>query len=196
MDDTNPELESFRRQWRAEVTARSKGNEGGPSVGPASYSRSGETGHARRRSAVQPPNAARRSVDEEEDLDPKAYHDLDNKEDAFRLGVEGDGSRARDIAVKGDTEPRSALEHFEKAIEREDRGSLGESLSHYRKAYRVRGDTTGMSVTSQRLLTMSVTSSTRASTRPTEPNTILHPRLSRSHHPLRTPRTSILRMLP
>ena len=34
-------------------------------------------------------------------------------------------------------EPRSALEHFEKAVEKEAEGSLGDSLDLYRKAYRV-----------------------------------------------------------
>jgi F-box protein 9 len=35
-------------------------------------------------------------------------------------------------------EPRSALEHFERAVEKEAEGNLGDSLHHYRKAYRVR----------------------------------------------------------
>lgn len=33
--------------------------------------------------------------------------------------------------------PESALEHYEKAVEKETQGSLGESLSLYRKAFRV-----------------------------------------------------------
>ncbi|KAK9652699.1 hypothetical protein HCH54_002647 [Aspergillus fumigatus] len=34
-------------------------------------------------------------------------------------------------------EPRSALEHFERAVEKEAQGNLGDSLHHYRKAYRL-----------------------------------------------------------
>jgi F-box protein 9 len=34
-------------------------------------------------------------------------------------------------------EPRSALEHFERAVEKEAEGNLGDSLHHYRKAYRL-----------------------------------------------------------
>jgi F-box protein 9 len=34
-------------------------------------------------------------------------------------------------------EPETALEHYEKAVERETQGSLGDSLNLYRKAYRV-----------------------------------------------------------
>jgi F-box protein 9 len=35
------------------------------------------------------------------------------------------------------SEPVSALEHYEKAVEREVAGKLGDSLSLYRKAFRV-----------------------------------------------------------
>ena len=34
-------------------------------------------------------------------------------------------------------EPRSALEHYERAVEKESQGNLGDSLSHYRQAYRL-----------------------------------------------------------
>jgi F-box protein 9 len=36
------------------------------------------------------------------------------------------------------TEPVTALEHYEKAVEREAAGNLGDSLRLYRKAFRVR----------------------------------------------------------
>lgn len=36
-------------------------------------------------------------------------------------------------------EPESALEHYEKAVEKEALGSLGDSLRHYRTAFRVSG---------------------------------------------------------
>ena len=43
-----------------------------------------------------------------------------------------------EFTVKGPSkEPKSALEHFERAVERESQGNLGDSLSHYRKAYRL-----------------------------------------------------------
>ncbi len=34
-------------------------------------------------------------------------------------------------------EPESALDHYEEAVEREAEGKLGESLSHYQRAFRV-----------------------------------------------------------
>jgi F-box protein 9 len=45
--------------------------------------------------------------------------------------IEGYGNKA------GNREPRSALEHYEKAVERESQGSLGDSLNLYRKAFKV-----------------------------------------------------------
>ena len=38
----------------------------------------------------------------------------------------------------GEREPESALEHYEKAVERETQGQLGDSLDLYRKAFKVR----------------------------------------------------------
>lgn len=43
-----------------------------------------------------------------------------------------------DFSARGSSkEPKSALEHFERAVEKESQGNLGDSLSHYRKAYRL-----------------------------------------------------------
>ena len=42
-----------------------------------------------------------------------------------------------DFSRREVAEPTSALEHFERAVEKEAEGNLGDSLSHYRKAYRV-----------------------------------------------------------
>lgn len=41
------------------------------------------------------------------------------------------------VNVPVDKEPESALEHYEKAVERESQGNLGDSLNLYRKAFRV-----------------------------------------------------------
>lgn len=43
--------------------------------------------------------------------------------------------RRTSVSVPG--VPESALEHYERAVEKETQGSLGESLSLYRKAFRV-----------------------------------------------------------
>lgn len=42
-----------------------------------------------------------------------------------------------DLEPEVKKEPQSALEHFEKAVEKEELGSLGDSLKYYRKAFRM-----------------------------------------------------------
>ena len=70
---------------------------------------------------------------ENEELAPKPYHDLPDKEEALKLGAEGqEHERAKFFQ-----EPSSALEHYEKAVEKETHGQLGDSLKHYRKAFKV-----------------------------------------------------------
>lgn len=128
MDD-NDELESFRQQWREEVTRRSK-----PKAAPAAPATPAPTAPPPTRLPPTRHEASDRKEIEEEGP-PLASFDPD--ELAHQVGElsveppEDDFSR-RDVA-----EPTSALEHFERAVEKEAEGNLGDSLSHYRKAYRV-----------------------------------------------------------
>ncbi|KAI9870653.1 MAG: hypothetical protein M1830_003993 [Pleopsidium flavum] len=137
MEDTNPELERFRNQWREEVTARAKGvaqnGDGRPSrsSGPAKSSIP-HTIPPPPLSAVNASDA--HDEDEVDGVDQKGYHDLVNKDDLRRLG---DGQGEPSHSGDGNRQPRSALEHYEKAVEKETQGSLGDSLSLYRKAYRL-----------------------------------------------------------
>ena len=134
--DTTKELERFRQQWQQEVTQRRKGSPSASlikSTRPPRLSQIGSGSILPDRSA--PPLLRRKTREDEAYLDETggdAYHDLDNKDDARRLGE--DGAR---IHPSNRQEPRSALDHYELAVERESEGSLGDSLNHYRKAYRV-----------------------------------------------------------
>lgn len=142
-DNATAELQRFREQWKEEVTARTKG----PSTSKSdrlqqphdpqrSRSVAGEAPTANR-----PPQYARiaetsEEKDGSEGLDHaglESYHDLGDQDQTSRLGVE-----VKDVhpstAFKT---PNSALEHYEKAVEREEQGSLGDSVSLYRKAYRL-----------------------------------------------------------
>lgn len=77
------------------------------------------------------------------DLEAHTYHDLPDKEAEYRLDAADHG------LVRGssaETEPSSALEHYERAVEKENSGSLGDSLLHYRKAFRVGYTTFGSHV--------------------------------------------------
>lgn len=142
MDEpSNPELESFRQQWRAEVSAKSK--PGDSSAHPQKSTQPPSKPSVRRPSIV-PKAPPRPTVDAEGDNEPS---DEDGELasgapappasfgiSSARSAVEKDAEKFSGTAPK---EPESALEHYEKAAEREAQGNLGDSLTHYRKAFRV-----------------------------------------------------------
>ena len=146
MEDINPELESFREQWRREVTARSSRDRAPTRLVTAEVTFSPAAPKVATKRTLEPPCAptsasGRKDDDGVEDVIPKTYHDLEHKDSAFRLGSGSTSesllSGARRGSSNTDGTPHSALEHYEKAVEKESQGSLGESLSLYRKAYRV-----------------------------------------------------------
>ena len=92
---------------------------------------------SQRRKDNAPPTAAShrpREVvrDYSEDVEPRAYHDLPDKEEQLRLGEEGQ-NHDRDV----NKEPSTALEHYERAVDKETTGQLGDRLRHYRTAFKV-----------------------------------------------------------
>ena len=136
-EDTNSELENFRNQWREEVTARSKSVASSYHKGPAGPSAPKKTERSLSNSTGPP--RAKTAITEEEEEHPAdstngGYHDLEDKDEARRLGTDTEGIHPSNQQFQ---KPRSALEFYEKAVEREMQGSLGDSLSHYRKAFRV-----------------------------------------------------------
>jgi F-box protein 9 len=129
MEESNPELESFRQKWKKEVSAKSKAE--GKSASNAGPSRSSRRPQAAPRLATE--RAVKLGGEEDEYLESRASHGQD--------GASENPSDEYGESSKGKTrsrEPRSALEHYEKAVERESQGSLGDSLSLYRKAFKVR----------------------------------------------------------
>lgn len=126
MADPNPELESFRQQWRAEVTARAR------TSGNSGPSSSSAAGHSQLQASRKPPVAPRiAGLKASEDNSPftQSYHDVDE--------LVADVRQPGETSLTDSREPRTALEHYEKAVERENEGSLGDSLNLYRKAFRV-----------------------------------------------------------
>merc|ERR1712093_913485 len=113
MEDTNPELEQFRQQWRAEVSARTQ-TDGSRDIK--------STKTTRRPPPITSLGSSRgvKPAHENEEEEPPTFHSLDGpREDA------GYGESSEAVAK----EPESALEHYEQAVERETTGKLGESLS-------------------------------------------------------------------
>lgn len=130
---TEAELEAFRQKWRDEVSARNK-KPGEPARRDAGQpKKERQKSDAAKPTALAGPSTARRREDYSEELEPKAYHDLPDKEEQLRLGVEGQ-DHDRNLFK----EPSSALEHYERAVEKETQGNLSESMRHYRKAFKVR----------------------------------------------------------
>ena len=127
------ELDRFRDQWRAEV-ARNK-TQGASSSTDEAVIEPRELSRKNTASTSAPvPSTARRkdASDFSEEVEPKAYHDLPDKEESLQLGNE-DQRRAAELYQ----EPSSALEHYERAVEKETHGQLGDSIRHYRKAFKV-----------------------------------------------------------
>ena len=132
---TNEELETFRKRWKEEVTARSRGDLSSHNNPPAEASGSDS-------SVRKPPQYSRAEEitavkEDHEDQDvsvTRTYHDLEDKDDSRRLGTEGQGIHPSTIAAK---KLSTALDHYEKAVEREEQGKLGDSVSLYRKAYKL-----------------------------------------------------------
>lgn len=130
MED-NAELESFRRQWREEVLRRGNLNAAEPSQPTPT-----------RPVAPQPRQfpptrheASARKEDEEEGPVPYDQNEIVQGVDRLSLNKHNDEDAFHSRESRA--EPTSALEHFERAVEREAEGNLGDSLQLYRKAYRV-----------------------------------------------------------
>lgn len=132
------ELESFRQRWREEVSARAKGKAPVASAAPArtagpSTSKP-HTSKGPAPDAASHSHARQRSVEEPDEVIPYAHQDLGEKQHGRRL----DETSAQSAAIaSASKEPKTALDHYEKAVERETQGNLGDSVRLYRKAFKV-----------------------------------------------------------
>lgn len=145
MAEAHPELEAFRRKWREEVQQRTSSSSSSSSAKRTAIPRpsvSVSANPAVSQSIFKPPTrhpaADRKDEDDEDDVGPsgtegKSFHDIPRNDGSRRLGTEEDDF-VRDVDRQ---EPKSALEHYERAVEKESQGSLGDSLNLYRKAYKV-----------------------------------------------------------
>ena len=128
MEESNPELESFRQKWREEVSQKSKGESSkAPNAGSSRSTRRPQAAPRLATDKVVKPSAG-----EDDHLEPQASHGLDGTSGGPGHAF-GESSNSR----TANREPRSALEHYEKAVERETQGRLGDSLDLYRKAFKV-----------------------------------------------------------
>ena len=142
------DLESFRRQWREEVARRAH------PVHPVQPARPAQTRSWRQGSAEGPGHGAGTGTgdswippthheasdrtEEETEPVPQDQTEIVQQVGQLSLGTESGNPDEDGFQPATQKEPSSALEHFETAVQKEAEGSLGDSLQHYRKAYRVR----------------------------------------------------------
>ena len=138
-DQVNTDLENFRKQWKEEVT-RSRGAptslDSKPTRPPGPAKASSHSSQTYPTTALPAPSEILKGDEEEyiNDLDAQDCRDVETNRNTRPSGEDVEATHPDNI---GSREPRSALEHYEKAAERETDGNLGDSLNLYRKAYKV-----------------------------------------------------------
>ena len=170
-ENPNDDLEAFRKQWREEVFRKQAGPSGSTrsQVGSTSQSSSKEISKisGQRHYQGSLPSDSRGHGREDDYSQTYDFDDLDEREEARKLGMTGTGTHPESRRTR---EPVSALEHYEEAVERERQGKLGESLRYYRQAFRVQ------SLFLRRLSYADSCSLTTRLTRNTSPSTFRRPR--------------------
>lgn len=134
-EEIQSELDSFRAQWRAEVSARSRKAPSGPQhhqqahAGPSKGAPS-STVPPRNFEVSHSTTASKSGVQQDHEEDYVKTQVFDDEP--------GKGKTPQTQAGTGDEkEPETALEYYEKAVDKETTGKLGDSLRLYRKAYRL-----------------------------------------------------------
>ncbi|PGH28894.1 F-box protein 9 [[Emmonsia] crescens] len=136
MEPNNDELESFRRQWREEVSARARGV---ATSLPKPQQAAQPLPTASSDHKLSPRHLAADQVDEEELETTDGTAALQKNEEleehmrTLHVTSRDDDS----FHHQPEKPPTSALEHFEAAAQKEAQGNLGSSLDLYRKAYRL-----------------------------------------------------------
>ncbi|KAI3318533.1 hypothetical protein HD806DRAFT_526253 [Xylariaceae sp. AK1471] len=156
-DRIQSELESFRQRWREEVSSRSKN----PATSPSSSQQPQQHQQSRLASQAQAgPSTSSASNRQARRHEPPSHNkgppttpstskigQLDDDDDYVPAPVFEDNSSTSKSLKGGQTlegedeggpkEPKTAIEFYENAVERESTGKLGDSLQLYRKAFRM-----------------------------------------------------------
>ncbi|KAL7620677.1 hypothetical protein AAE478_009672 [Parahypoxylon ruwenzoriense] len=138
------ELESFRQQWRAEVSARAKnaaGSQQQQQQRPVSTQAGPSARPPRRNEFPSKKATTSRTVqldDYEDYVQAQSFDEPDASKTTggHKLGRQGELTSSKER----EQEPQTALDFYEKAVEKETTGKLGDSLQLYRKAFRIDED--------------------------------------------------------
>jgi F-box protein 9 len=133
MNPTEAELEKFRRQWKEEVSAKTKKQtkSSGSSSKTSQHASIKTSPPLRTPQLVTSIKQSWSVYNPDDEVAPAPYHDLEERQTGRTLDGCDEGAPAASQA------PETALEHYEKAVEKEGQGSLGDSLSLYRRAFRM-----------------------------------------------------------
>ncbi|KAF9731426.1 hypothetical protein PMIN06_003122 [Paraphaeosphaeria minitans] len=141
MDSTEQEqeLEDFRQRWLEEVkhkqpasAAPAPTKTAASAAPPPAKTTQPSSSKGPKNKGPDLPSHARHHSEEIDEVAPHVYHHLGEKQHGRRL----DETSAQGAAANS-AEPQSALDHYEKAVEKETQGSLGDSLNLYRKAFKL-----------------------------------------------------------
>ncbi|ETS81912.1 hypothetical protein PFICI_06914 [Pestalotiopsis fici W106-1] len=138
-EQVQSELDSFREKWRAEVSARNK-----KASADSQASTLKASSVASSSSSAGP---SRRQYDQNQKRlptrDDVAHHHDAEDEHVRTMAFDDDPAKGKTVqsslehAPAADKEPETALEFYEKAVDKETSGKLGDSLHLYRQAYRL-----------------------------------------------------------
>ncbi|KAI1636524.1 hypothetical protein F4809DRAFT_383430 [Biscogniauxia mediterranea] len=147
-EEIQSELESFREQWKAEVSARAR-NAGTSQQQqqPPPPHQPHQTNHPSpshklpkrdepsRRKTVS--KTSTQLVEDDDDDDYVPTQSFDELDAPRAKGQRLDAEDATSSKGKEKSEPKTALDFYEHAVERETTGKLGDSLQLYRTAFRM-----------------------------------------------------------
>lgn len=138
---TSSVLEQFRQEWQQEVNARAQKEQSKPSGGERARTKS-DAGKQRPERPINKPSTKHPLADGEGDENAPVLETsastLASGALTERMGkMKMDDADADEFSKLTRAEPKTALEHYERAVEKEGQGKLGDSLSHYRKAFRL-----------------------------------------------------------
>ncbi|KAI1138241.1 hypothetical protein F5Y05DRAFT_385571 [Hypoxylon sp. FL0543] len=141
------ELENFREQWRAEVSARTRNAASSQqqrqqqeqqqrSTSTQAGSSSTSNKPPRRNEFTHKKTTSKTIHLEDEDEYFQAQH-FDEPDPSKSIGGQKLGRQDAASTKDKEHEPQTALDFYEKAVEKETSGKLGDSLQLYRKAFRM-----------------------------------------------------------
>ena len=125
-------LEQFRQEWQQEVQARSQHKSG--SSGAGGRPESTELRKKLERPLNRPPGNHPLSDQPEEEIAETSTSGLTERIESLQIAGDADED---EFSKLGRDEPETALEHYERAVEKEGQGKLGDSLAHYRRAFKL-----------------------------------------------------------